>query len=425
MTTLITALWLFLEIWFYQYIWRFFFPIKVTPKAYLLILGTAWLVAVSITFANLPQPIYVGFFIIFFAITMNFSFEGTWYNHLLVALLSSSICGIADTVTLYGISALLGISFSELVWKKVMYTVINTSSRFLLIFMGWLVNRMKRSEGFLSVQGKWIMLSSLFPAISFVMMVIIFEICKDDTDLNRSALAFCCILLVVNIVTIYLLNQMEKLSRQTKEIALMNQQQELQTEHILALEKSYKGQRKAIHDFKNQIQTISDLLTMEEFEKAKHYVQELQETQTTRIFLANSGNTVIDAVLNHKSQLAAEKGIDMSLSLNNLSGINIGMDCMIVLLSNLLDNAIEACCRKESDRQIFCEIIANDTLWISVKNTSNPVKITNGTIPTSKEPKEDHGYGLPRIQSILDQLGAEYAFDYKDGWFTFVAEIPL
>ena len=69
--------------------------------------------------------------------------------------------------------------------------------------------------------------------------------------------------------------------------------------------------------------------------------------------------------------------------------------------------------------------IANDTLWISVKNTSTPVKITNGTIPTSKEPKEEHGYGLPRIQSILDQLGAEYAFDYKDGWFTFVAEIPL
>ena len=53
------------------------------------------------------------------------------------------------------------------------------------------------------------------------------------------------------------------------------------------------------------------------------------------------------------------------------------------------------------------------------------VKIKNGTIPTSKEQKEDHGYGLPQIQSILDQLGAEYAFDYKDGWFTFVAEIPL
>lgn len=115
----------------------------------------------------------------------------------------------------------------------------------------------------------------------------------------------------------------------------------------------------------------------------------------------------------------------MNINLNDLSEINIGMDRMIVLLSNLLDNAIEACCRKESDRQIFCEIIANDTLWISIKNTSNPVKITNGTIATSKKQKEDHGYGLPRIQSILDQLGAEYAFDYKDGWFTFVAEIPL
>lgn len=423
--SILSAFWMLLEIWAYQYFWKCFFSVKVTKRVYFISIMALWMVSFSTTLFALPQYIYTFFFIVFYSVVFSVLFEGKWLHHLLVAILCFAAMSIIDTLTIYGTSILLGITAYELVWRKVLYTVINTSSRFLAVFLGWFFSRLRKSRGIHSVQGRWILLSTMFPALSFIMLLIIFEMGKSDADLNPSVLAFCGILFIVNIATIYLLNQMEQVSRETKEIALMNQQQELQTEHILALEKSYKGQRKAIHDFKNQIQTISDLLTMEEYEKAKHYVQELQETQTTRIFLANSGNTVIDAVLNHKSQLAAEEGIDMSLSLNDLSGINIGMDRMIVLLSNLLDNAIEACYRKESDRQIFCEIIANDTLWISVKNTSNPVKITNGTIPTSKEPKEDHGYGLPRIQSILDQLGAEYAFDYKDGWFTFVAEIPL
>ncbi len=422
---ILSAFWMMLEIWAYQYFWNCFFSVKVSKRLYLLSLIGIWLTSFSVTLFSFPQWIYTVFYIAFYSVVFSFLFNGKWLHHLLVAILCFVAMSIIDTVAIYGTSFLLGIAANELVWKKVLYTVIVSASRFLAVFLGWLFSRLRKSRGIHSVQGRWILLSTMFPVLSFIILLIMFETGKTDADLNQSVLVFCGVLFIVNVATIYLLNQMEQVSRDAKEIALMNQQQELQTEHILALEKSYKGQRKAIHDFKNQIQTISDLLAMEEYEKAKSYAQELQETQTTRIFLANSGNTVIDAVLNHKSQLAVEKGIDMSLSLNSLSGINIGMDRMIVLLSNLLDNAIEACCRKESDRQIFCKIIANDTLWISVKNTSNPVRITNGSIPTSKTPKEDHGYGLPRIQSILDQLGAEYAFDYKDGWFTFVAEIPL
>ena len=51
----------------------------------------------------------------------------------------------------------------------------------------------------------------------------------------------------------------------------------------------------------------------------------------------------------------------------------------------------------------------------------NSLNCENGT----KKSKINHGYGLSQVQSILAQLHAEYAFDYQDGWFTFVAEIPL
>ena len=90
-----------------------------------------------------------------------------------------------------------------------------------------------------------------------------------------------------------------------------------------------------------------------------------------------------------------------------------------------MDNALEACMRRADNRRIECRIEADIHLFISIRNTSLPVKIINNRIETSKMPKSDHGFGLPNICRILDSLEAEYAFNYSDDWFHFVAEIPL
>ena len=34
-------------------------------------------------------------------------------------------------------------------------------------------------------------------------------------------------------------------------------------------------------------------------------------------------------------------------------------------------------------------------------------------------------YGIPTVKLLLEELGAEYAFDYENGWFQFTAEVPL
>lgn len=112
--------------------------------------------------------------------------------------------------------------------------------------------------------------------------------------------------------------------------------------------------------------------------------------------------------------------------MNDLSSVEINIDALVVLLSNLLDNAIEACLRVKKDPAIDCSILNDDgLLFISVSNTSLPVTIVDDTIPTSKLPKQDHGYGLMIIRHILDQYNAEYTFTYEDGWFHFAAELPL
>lgn len=275
------------------------------------------------------------------------------------------------------------------------------------------------------MQGKWLLLSLLFPAASNAMLLMMFHSFQDAPDISSGVVFFCCVLAVTNIAILYLISLMEKSSEELKENALLNQQMEILTEHVVALEKSYRAQRQATHDFRNQLQAISDLLCLGQLDAAKEYVQQLQGQQTTRIFCVNSHHPIIDAVLNHKYQAAKDLGIDVQVEVSDLSKVTISTDMLIVLLSNLMDNAIEGCCRVESARSLMCSLIAEESLMISIRNTSKPVTIRNNMIPTSKEPKEDHGYGLSRIQNILNQLHAEFAFTYQDGWFTFVAEIPL
>ena len=129
--------------------------------------------------------------------------------------------------------------------------------------------------------------------------------------------------------------------------------------------------------------------------------------------------------MNEKYHVAKENSIDMSFKVNDLSKLTISTDELVVLLSNLLDNAIEACQRLPDNRAIECTILLEKTLFISIRNTSAPVKIVNGRIETSKKPEKEHGFGLAGVLQVLEQLNGEYAMNYSDNWFQFVAEIPM
>ncbi|MGN0591627.1 MAG: ATP-binding protein [Christensenellales bacterium] len=137
----------------------------------------------------------------------------------------------------------------------------------------------------------------------------------------------------------------------------------------------------------------------------------------------SSNHPVIDVILNQKYQTARENEIKMQIQVNDLSALTIPTDSLVVVLTNLLDNAIEACRRVNGCREIFCSILYEDGLYISIRNTSEPVEIVEGKAPTTKQNSLSHGFGLLSVTYVLDKLGAEYAFGYDEGWFRFAAEM--
>ena len=80
---------------------------------------------------------------------------------------------------------------------------------------------------------------------------------------------------------------------------------------------------------------------------------------------------------------------------------------MVILLSNLLDNAIEACEKLDCNKVIRLKLVKEkQQMVLSVQNpVAVPVEIKNNDIQTGKGDKKNHGIGLKNIQMVLDKYG--------------------
>ena len=214
-----------------------------------------------------------------------------------------------------------------------------------------------------------------------------------------------------------------KQSQPDGDMLLLRQHMEMQQESMAALEQNYRMQRKSAHEFEHHIQVLRDLLDRNEVDAAREYLDRLKKNRSIHVMSVSSNHPVIDVILNQKYQTARENEIKMQIRVNDLSTLTIPTDSLVVVLTNLLDNAIEACRRLDGYREIFCSVLYDDGLYISIRNTSEPVQIVDGKIPTSKQDSLSHGFGLLSVTYVLEKLGAEYTFGYDEGWFHFAAEI--
>ena len=357
-------------------------------------------------------------------LTLAALFSAPWYSCAAGAV-GVFFFGTAVEILLVALaSALFEISMEDLVWKKAFYALFVTLEKSLELFLCWGLMRLRNQKKNRSRSRRFALLVTLFPLVSTFLILFIIQNYRERSDFALPAVLFSVILILANVFAVALRDSLERTGEAEKELALQHQSAKLQTENYLALEKSYRSQRAASHEFKHQLGLIRDLLAQGRTEEAQRYIDQLHGQQNARLFVVNSGNPIVDAILNEKYQRAREEGIDIRFQVNDLSRISISTDDLVVLLSNLLDNAIEACLRLPEGRAIVCSLVREEELLVSIRNTSPAVQIDNGRIETSKEPKAEHGFGLVAVRGILTRLEGEYAMDYSEPWFSFVAEIP-
>lgn len=424
MEYIISTVWIFMEVCAFILFYMAFLPAKKSLKqTALLSCITAGVIAIVVNvplFSFLPP-----FMNILLVLAISFAlFGGKWYTHVYLLLFSYVFAGITDLVIAYGEAGLLNITVDELAQSVLGYTFAGTLSKLITIYVFWVIFRYRAPQNQPSLSGKWLILTVLFPIVSVILLALNFYGHRQDEELSMVVVWIGLVTATANFCVLYLLDSLCKATEQDMNIRLLEQQMELQEDRINALEKNYRQQRKATHEYEHHLLTAHELLVSEQIEEAQKYFTDLLADRSSRVFSVNSGHPVIDILLNEAYQKASDKDIRMTIQVSDLSSITISTKNLSVLLANLLDNAIEAA-EKAEPREILCAVVSDDdVLNISVKNTSLPVTIVNGKIPSTKEGTLDHGYGLMSIEYVLKKVNAEYAYSYSDGWFCFAIEIP-
>ena len=275
-------------------------------------------------------------------------------------------------------------------------------------------------------QHSQLILYFLFPCASFVMLVILLYVTSGH-NIEEFVSAGCCILIFIsNVAVLFLLERMEYAASEREQLLMLNQQIQLQSKNMTSASELYSAQRKKVHDFRAHLNILNQLMKNQEYSAAEEYLEKITEQQTDRLFLVNTHHPILDALFNTKAAEATQKKISIDFEVNDLSNLPFDASDIVVLLSNLLDNAIEACQQYDKgDKAIHVMAVAQQDFFVSVRNTSEPVVIINGSIPTTKPEPQMHGFGLANIRLILEKYSGEYTMFYENGWFQFTADIPL
>lgn len=209
-----------------------------------------------------------------------------------------------------------------------------------------------------------------------------------------------------------------RLSRQSAEAMHAS----LQEEEIRSL---HQNVRKLKHDMKNHMMVLASYLNSNDYDAAKAYTSEILDKLNAMHSYIETGNSLLNHILNEKLEFARNLGISVQAEIETLSFSNMRSIDFSALLTNLLDNAIEAS-KKENIPELRIRIAAErgyHTIRVKNKITTSVLEI-NPRLCSTKEEKELHGLGIPQIKEIADAYNGMYDFYEEDGFFCVGVFIP-
>lgn len=272
----------------------------------------------------------------------------------------------------------------------------------------------------------------VFPLSILLVSVFLLRIYYLAPEISHELVVCNAILLGLDVVSILVLSYLERQQEAVKDNIILRQSMKNQLDNVEAWRKAYDGQRKQTHDFQNQLLVIHGLVQQQvPKEKILRYIESLQPREVWGATLVQTHRTAVDIILNQKFYIAENRGIRFTAQLDDLSSFPLPDDALISVLSNLADNAIEACEKIEEKQSKFISLkmkVEPGAAFIYIENpTASPVHIVNNRVLTTKKNPMEHGYGLQNVASILERYDSIFLLNYNENTkvFSFSAQIPM
>lgn len=257
----------------------------------------------------------------------------------------------------------------------------------------------------------------IIPIFSLYFLVLIFHI----GNLNRVHLLLCiCFLLIINCSIIFLYNSVIlSMIGKTKGL-LVEQQNKFYKQQLELMQVSMKRNNSLQHDLQGHLISLRIFLKEKNMIEAMEYIDKMinYDTKYENEF-SKSGNAIVDSIFNLKYQEALNKNICVKAKIQIPEELRVDDFDLTVILGNILDNAIEATAKRETNRKIgILFIYDRRRLVLKVENTyQDKVNKDNGNLISIKKDKNKHGIGLQNVKYAVDKYSGTIDINYNEEWF--------
>lgn len=231
--------------------------------------------------------------------------------------------------------------------------------------------------------------------------------------------------IVLDVYIVFAFYRVSAIREMEKKNALLQQQTDMQMAVYRDLEKRYQNSMTIIHDVKRHVNALEGLIQTENLTEAKQYEKSLYQQLDKLHPSFHCSNQLLSVILNHELLKAEQKGIQLNLNIlyDKLDFLS-DMD-LTTIVSNLLDNAIEAVSELDKDRTVL--FVIEEQMQCCMIHTENKYeKLSPNTENSFLSTKNGHaGIGLKNIEMTVKKYNGIWKATVENNSFVVSITIPI
>lgn len=178
----------------------------------------------------------------------------------------------------------------------------------------------------------------------------------------------------------------------------------------------FSSVRQIKHDYASHISTIAGLFHRGKTKELDQYLESYAKEYGDVDYYAVTGDVSIDSLISSKLMVCKANDIKVELSAFGWGRTALTSAETVSLLGNLMDNAINACKKVDSEKRLISITLRRKASMLSIN-------ITNSTVGKVQEKVLSGGLGLPRIRNIIEKYDGLFRLRPEEG--AMVAEVLL
>ena len=225
---------------------------------------------------------------------------------------------------------------------------------------------------------------------------------------------------LVNIANYFLYSSTLNIMRENNRKAIIEQQNEYYVKQFDLVKENMNNVERLKHDMKNHIFALKTLYDNEEKDEYEGYVNELLKEMEGRKNLVNSGNIVVDSIVNYKLLSLGESDIELLVNANIPDKLEVSDFDLTTILGNLLDNSVRAVKETKENKYLSIDMqYKSGRLIIRLVNSYKHVEqIKNGKyFISTKKDKHKHGIGLLNVERTVEKYNGMIDMKLVDNRF--------